>query len=373
MMWKFASAAAAVAVSTLSWAPGAAEAQTQTIVLEQVLVKVNGEIITKTDLEERQVSALRQRNRAITADDLDNDAELRKVLDELTPQLLFDAVDEMIIIQRGRELGYRLSDEQFQRILKNIREENKLETEEQFQAALRQEGMTLDDLRRSLERTMIIQQVQGDAIGRVSLTEAEARGYYDAHPNEFTTPASVTLREILIAVPAAQPPPGTTGSASQPMFNVALEEQALEKAKAIRARVIAGEDFGQVAAAESEAASRANGGLIGPIQRDELDPRLEALIDDLQVGDVTEPLRTPRGFQLLKLESLTPATRLTFEQARDQIAGRVVMEKRQAEFQKFLSRLREQAIIEWKNEPLRQAYEKARAAGRDPRSTTPSP
>lgn len=353
------------------WMPAPSPAQT--VVLEQVLVKVNGEIITKTDLEDRQVSALRQRNRNVTADDLETDAELRRVLDEVTPQLLVDAVDEMIIVQRGRELGYRLSDEQFTRILANIREENKIETDEQFQAALRQEGMTIDDLRRSLERTMIIQQVQGDAVGRVTMTEGEARSYYDNHPNEFTTPASVTLREILVAVPAAQPPAGTTGSAAQPMFNVALEEEALEKARALRTRALAGEDFGQIAANESDAASKANGGLIGPIQRDELDPRLETLIETLQVGDVTEPLRTPRGFQLLKLESLTPATRLTFDQARDQIAGRVVAEKRQAEFEKYMSRLRDQAIIEWKNEPLRQVYEKARAAGRAPRGATSNP
>ena len=97
-------------------------------VLEQVLVKVNGDIITKTELETRQVAAIRQRNRTnVSTDDLRNDAELKKLLDEITPQLVVDAVDELLVMQRGKELGYRMGDEQFSQILTNIRKENKLE------------------------------------------------------------------------------------------------------------------------------------------------------------------------------------------------------------------------------------------------------
>src|SRR5205809_3901855 len=82
-------------------------------IIEQVLVKVNGEILTKTDLETRQVSTLRQRGQTFDPKNDPNDVQLRKALDEVTPQILVDAVDEMLVVQRGKELGYRLSDEQF--------------------------------------------------------------------------------------------------------------------------------------------------------------------------------------------------------------------------------------------------------------------
>src|SRR4249919_3025578 len=124
-------------------------------ILEQILVKVNGEIFTKSDLEQRQVSALRQKGQQI---DLKNDSanqQLRKALDEITPQIMVDAVDEMLVVQRGRELGYKLGDDQFKSVLDNIKKENKMETEEQFQAALKAENMSLADLRRNLERSMI--------------------------------------------------------------------------------------------------------------------------------------------------------------------------------------------------------------------------
>src|SRR5712691_2805927 len=114
-------------------------------IIEQILVKVNGEIFTKSDLEQRQVAALRQKGQAIDLKSDPNNVALRKALDEVTPQILVEAVDEMIIVQRGKELGYKLSDEQFKSVLDNIRRENKMETEEQFQAALKAENMTMAD------------------------------------------------------------------------------------------------------------------------------------------------------------------------------------------------------------------------------------
>src|SRR6266542_3303209 len=124
-------------------------------IIEQILVKVNGDIFTKSDLEQRQVAALRQKGQQIDLKSDPNNAQLRKALDDVTPQIMVDAVDEMVIVQRGKELGYTLSDAQFKSVVDNIRKENKIETDEQFQAALKSENMTMADLRRNLERQMI--------------------------------------------------------------------------------------------------------------------------------------------------------------------------------------------------------------------------
>src|SRR5258705_1892399 len=171
-------------------------------IIEQILVKVNGEIFTKSDLEQRQVAALRQKGQVLDLKSDPNNVELRKALDEITPQLIVDAVDEMVIVQRGKELGYTLSDEQFKKVVGDIRRENKIETDEQFQAALKSENMTMADLRRNLERQMISQRVQqNEVLAKIGVTTEEARKYYEAHLNEFTTPPTVTLREIPILVP----------------------------------------------------------------------------------------------------------------------------------------------------------------------------
>src|SRR5205823_104442 len=103
----------------------------------------NGEIFTKSDLEQRQIGVLRQKGQQIDLKSATGDAQLRKALDEITPQLMVDVVDEMLLLQRGKELGYRIGDDQFKSIVDNIKKENKIETEEQFQAALKSENMTL--------------------------------------------------------------------------------------------------------------------------------------------------------------------------------------------------------------------------------------
>jgi peptidyl-prolyl cis-trans isomerase SurA len=327
----------------------AAAATVRADIIEQILVKVNGDIFTKTDLEQRQVALLRSKNLAL--DDKENE-QLKKALADITPQIVLDAVDEMLLMQRGRELNYRLSDEQFKGVLENIKKENKIESEEQFQAALKQEGLTMADLRKQLERQMIIQRVQqAEVVGKIGVSEEEARAYYAAHPQDFTTPPTVTLRELLVAV--AADPKG---------INVGIEEEAKAKAERLRARVAGGESFEKVVSEASEAASRANGGLIGPINRDELAPAIREMITPLKAGQMTAVFRSDRGYQVLLLDSATEVKVLPFDQAREQIADRVFRDKQRAEFEKYIDKLRAQAIIEWKNDDIKKAYEAALAA-----------
>jgi peptidyl-prolyl cis-trans isomerase SurA len=336
--------AAALATAFVATAVAAPHAE----ILEQIIVKVNGDIITKTEFEQRQVMALRARKMDVTPES----EELKKAVAEITPQLIVDAVDELIMLQRGKDLGYKLSDEQFNQVVSQIRKDNHLETEEAFLAALKQEGMTMADLRRSLEKQMIISRVQGqEVMQKVGITEEEALAYHAAHREEFTKPASVTLREIQLNVPSTTE--GVTAAADQATRD-RLEE--------IRARIKGGEAFEKIAGELSEAPSRANGGLIGPLTMSELAPALQKMLSGMKPGDITDPLRTPKGYQLLKLESITPEEVQPPEQVREQIAEKLFQAKRAGELRKYLAKMRKEAIIEWKNDELRKAYEAGLAA-----------
>lgn len=315
-------------------------------IFEQILVKVNGEIFTKSDLEDRQVQALRQMGQEVDPKVITTDAGLRQMLDEITPDLIVNVVDEILVVQRGRELGYRITDEQFNGYVDNIKKESKIETEEQFQAALKQEKMTLADLRRNIEKTAIVSRVQqNEVLGKVSVSEEEARAYYDAHTAEFTSQPEVTLREIFVTVPSD----GTTTS-------VGLDEEARDKLNAIRERAIKGESFEKLAADLSDAPSKANAGLIGPLKLSDLSADLQKLIGGMKAGAITPILRAQRGYQILKLETATVAETLPFDSAREQISDRVFAEKRRVEFEKYLAKLRAESIIEWKNAEIEKAY-----------------
>jgi peptidyl-prolyl cis-trans isomerase SurA len=341
------------------------------VVLERILVKVNGGLVTQTALENAQISALRVRGAPPQTD-----AELRRVIEEITPGLIVNAVEERLLVQRARDLGYSLSDEQFQDILDGIKEENNMNDEQLVATLEADEGMTLPELRVVMERQMLVSQVQQvEILGRVSITDTEASEYYDTHLEEFTEPATVTLQEILIAVPAE-------GGA----LNVARDNQARAAAEAARTRVLAGDDFGQVASEVSDAASEANGGLIGPIALADLaesevsDAASEAnggligpialadlaesvreRIEALEVGEVGEVERTTAGYQILKLASATQPTPTPFDDVRQGILDNVFNERRLRALADYLNKLRDEAIIEWKDEGLKSLYDESLA------------
>jgi peptidyl-prolyl cis-trans isomerase D len=211
---------------------------------------------------------------------------------------------------------------------------------------------------------MMVSQVQrNEVVEKIGVTEEEARAFYDAHRSEFTTPAEVSLREILIEVPV-----------TDKGINVAQDDEARAKADEIRKRLLAGEPFPRLAAEVSASPSKANGGLVGPIKSDELAPQLQELLAKLKVGEVAEPIRTSRGYQILKLESRTDTKIRTFEEARAAITDRVVEAKRRAALLKYLDGLRAQADIKWRNTELERAYNQALAKRRAEvasESTTP--
>lgn len=321
-------------------------------VLERILVKVNGGIISQTDFENRQVAYLRERNTPFNPEDLKTDAGLLKIVREITPELIVAAVDEMLLVQLGRDLGYAMEDEQFDSVVENIMEQSSIESDLQFEAALRQEGLTLASLRGVLERQYLQNAVlQVEILNKITITDSEAQEYYETHLEEFTEPATVTLREILVRAPSAEA--GAPGG----LLNVALAEEARKKAEAAHARILSGEDFATVAAEASDALSKANGGLIGPVIRNELAASVLQLVDGLRVGEVSEVASTPQGYQFFKLESAIEAMPRPFEQVRDTIVDGVFNDRRQAAYDALLEKLRREAIIEWKDEGLRQAYD----------------
>ena len=315
---------------------------------------MNGEILTQTEIEQLQIEALRQQNRQVTEKDLATDAGLRTALAAITPGLLAEAVDELLLMQHGRELDIKFTDEQFKDSLDRIKQENKID-DKQLLAALQQEGLTLDELRQNFERTYMVQMVERREIMRnMTLTEEETRQYYQAHPEEFMKPPAVTLREILVAVPVE-----TVGG--QASVNVAADEAAKEKIAAVRERALKGEDFLALINEVSQSGTKANGGLVGPVLVADLRPALGAMLEKLKPGEITEPIRSRNGYQIYKLETRTAAEPEVFEKVRNQIGQRIYESRLGTERKKFLDKLRVQALIEWKDENYKKLYEQGMA------------
>ena len=171
MVTAFVVAALAIVAGSYRWTvrasvDAAPRAQEATPGPETVVVTVNGEAITDGDVRRRQPL---KRDRP--------DAPLSEVLAA--------AIDERLVVQRGKQLGYALSDDQFQLILRNLAAQNALASADAVQGVLNSQQLTLADLRKSLESQVIASRLRFDMTAATPVTDAEAREYFAAHVDAF--------------------------------------------------------------------------------------------------------------------------------------------------------------------------------------------
>jgi peptidyl-prolyl cis-trans isomerase SurA len=327
--------------------PDPGDTQPRSTIVERVLVRVNGEILTQSELTQRQAALLREQQ----AINLPND-QLQAKLTEITPIILEDAVDELLLVQRAREMGVTFSDAQFTQALENIKKQNGW-TEEQLNAELTRAGMTREQLRQDLERTALVQAVQAREIGpSMTITQPEIRQYYKEHSEQFMTPETVTLRQLLVAVPSRSNEPG------QPQ-DAAADAAARARIEDLRTKAVAGADFAKLVQeqSDSDAAIKTNGGLVGPVRVEDLNPALKDAILSLQPGEVSPPIRTQGGYQILKLETRAVPELRPFDSVRGEIESAIRNERLEPETEKMLERLRSSAVIEWKDDNYKAMYE----------------
>lgn len=189
--------------------------------------------------------------------------------------------------------------------------------------------------------------------------EAKARGAAsaDAFVREgIAEPTEEELRAAWAAVLAENPSAGRVEETVEASHLLVLvpegasaddDAAALEKVKALRSRILAGEDFAAVARESSNCPSRARGGSLGAFTRGVMVPEFEKAAFSQPVGVVGEPMRTEFGWHIILVTKREPARERRFEEVREDLAEREIatrIEKRRLE---LLAPLREAATIEF--------------------------
>ena len=222
--------------------------------------------------------------------------------------------------------------------------------------------MTIDDLRKNVERQFMISQVQRDEVGS-KLTDHRRR----SAPVLHLAPAGVRRAGQRHAARDPRSRRRPRRRAARPASTSRRTTRRRAKATAIRARILAGEDFGKVAAEVSAAPSKANGGLIGPINVERAVRRAagSAEEDEAGRGDAADPRR--QGLPDSQARDDQGSRRCSRSRACATSSPRGCTRDRQRqEVRKFLARVRGQAIIEWKNDELKKAYDQLIAETRRP-------
>ena len=287
-------------------------------IIERIIAKVNGDIITLTEFQERQISAAQAAR--ITPD------QIGTFLRENNARLLQEAIDEILLVQKAEDAGLGLRPEYVDEVIEGIKKDNKIETEEQFQAALAQEGMSLDDLRASITKSMTQRMIiQRDIEPKISVSEEQMQEEYEKKKDtEFTRAATVSLQEISI--------PDDAGG-------IVLAGEIVERARA-------NEDFASLARTHSAAPTADSGGDLGEISQGDMSSELETIAFALSVGEVSDPVRIGEGYRILKVVARTSGSVVPFAVAKNQIRNVMMASRFQDAYDTYIAEVREGADIE---------------------------
>jgi len=284
--------------------------------IERVVAKVNGDIVTLSEFTARQVAAAQVAR--ISSD------QVPAFLRENNARILQEAIDELLVIQRADELGVEIRSEYIESVIEEIKQENNLESDEQLRAQLRQEGMSLSDLRRNIKRSILRRQVLSyDLEAKTTVSEEEIVSEYEAkRATEYSRPPTVRLQEIVVG-----------------------GEGGRELAEELIARARAGEDFAALARAYSTGPSREAGGDLGRLERGDLNPAIETVAFSLEVGAISDPIELGEEIRVLRVAERTEASVVSYEEVKDEIRDRLAGERRGAAYTSYVEGLRENAVI----------------------------
>ena len=289
----------------------------------EIVARINGQIISKMDLERAETQMNEQAKEENWSED---------EIDHHKKQLLSDLIDQQLLLSRGKELNINPDDELIRR-LDQIRKQNHLDTMEDLEKAAQSQGVSFEDFKANIRNSIITQQVIRDEVSRnIHLTSAEELAYYNAHKDQFTLPESVKLGEVLIP----------TGDSDAELAD------ALARANKIHDELAKGSDFAEMAKSVSTGPTAAQGGELGVFKRGQLARELEDKTFILKTGQMTEPIRTKQGYVILKAEEHTPPGLQPFKDVEEHIQQQVYVDRMQPALRVYLGKLRDDSFIDIK-------------------------
>ena len=325
-------------------APGSAE----TMVVEEIIAKVNGDIVLRSEYANfaREIASELARNDRLSED------EKRTQAAEREKNVLRDLIDERLLVQRGNEVGINVESQVLQQ-REQIMQRYNLETIDQFENwASEQTGMPVEDLMDRMREQFLSQAVLGQEVGgRIVITRDEIERYYNEHKDDFVRDEGVRLAEILVAREGLS------------------EDEFEKKANEIHERVDRGEPFAEMARRLSDSeGSKEAGGDIGIFRRGSLMAEIEEKVFDKNPGYITELIPVQRGYLILKVVDRYREGLAELEEVEDEIRNILSAPKYGPAVREYLTALRQDAYIE-----IRPGYvDSAAAPGQDTSWTDPA-
>ena len=301
-----------IAVTALAATFGAgAERQ----VIEAVVVRVNDRILTVTDMRKRVSERAAESGSVVPAD--------------AYPALVEEAADDLCLLERAIELKIEVDEEEVSEQLKGLKEQNRIETDEQFEQTLRTMGLSVEQLRARMREQMLINRVMQREIGNIPITEEELRRRYAQEQERYSVPEHVRLEHLVFPV-GAQPDD---------------EERAMTRARQLVAAVRSGREFAAILKEETESGN-ATGGDLGSVAVPDLRPEVRDAVATLRNGEVADPFRTAAGIHVVHLLERVPAGVKPFADVAMELRQRETAERYRTKVRSVVDDLKKRYVVE---------------------------
>jgi peptidyl-prolyl cis-trans isomerase SurA len=308
-------------------APAAAAPTHHGAIVEEIVARVNNDIITLTDYE-RAGAALRQdvteECQGCPPDRLDT------MYKDKQKDLLRDMIDQQLLIQRAKDESISVETEVIKR-LDDVRKQNGLASLDDLEKAVESQRLSWDEYKTQIRNSLLTQEVIRREMGsRIVIGHDEVKQYYDAHLKDFVRPEQVDLAEIFL---------DTQGKTPQEV------EAIQQKADDYRNRVIKGEEFSEIAKRYSEGSTKDKGGNLGTFERGQLSKQLEDIVFKMDKGQITEVIQTKTGLEILKVLDHYQPGQQPVEKVETEIMNKIYMQKMQPQMREYLAQLREESYV----------------------------
>ena len=308
-----------------------AAAQTKSTVVEEIVARVNNEIITREDLEKARTS-LEEEARDSCANC--SAEQVRAQVETKDKDLLRDLIDQSLLTQRAKDDGINVDTEVIKK-LDSIRQQNKLPTMEALEAEVTKSGQDFEDFKGQLRDQLLTQELIRKEVGsKIIVSHEDIVKYYNEHKSEFVRPETVVLREIFVSTEGKP-------DADIPVLR--------KKADNLRDRIMnSGEDFGAMAKRYSDSPTAQQEGDLGVFQRSQLDPKIAEKVFALTRNQMTEVMETKTGYEILQVRERYDAGEQPLDKVEPEISNKLYEVKMEPGMRTYLTTLREDSYVQIK-------------------------
>jgi peptidyl-prolyl cis-trans isomerase SurA len=306
-------------------------AQSKSTVVEEIVARVNNDIITREDLERARASMVGE-----AQDDCQSCSpeKLREAIAAKEKNLLRDLIDQSLLVQRAKDDGISVDADVIKR-MDAIRIQYKLPDMETLEKEVTKSGQDFEDFKTQIRNQLLTQQLIGKEVGsRIIISHDDVAKYYAAHKSEFVRPETVYLREIFVSTEGKP-------DADIPALR--------KKAENLRERVLKnGDDFGELAKHFSDSSTAQQSGELGSFERSKLDPKISDKVFALSHGQMTDVMETKTGFEILQVQERYEAGEQPLEKVEPEISNKLYETKMEPGLRSYLTTLREDSYVQIK-------------------------